>query len=72
MATLTFNTASAVDAAPKAAPAASAKPSFFSRFVQAVMASNQRRADIAIRQHLALIGEPRERHDYALLPFRGE
>ncbi len=48
------------------------KPSFFKRLVAAVMASNQRRAEIAIRQHLALIGEPRERHDYALLPFRGE
>ncbi len=48
------------------------KPSFFKRLVAAVMASNQRRAEIAIRQHLALIGEPRERHDYALLPPRGE
>ncbi len=52
--------------------AKSAKPSFFKRLVAAVAASNERRAEIALRRHLALIGEPRERHDYALLPFRGE
>ena len=54
------------------AKARSDKPSFFGRFIKAVMAANERRAEIAIRRHLALIGEPRERLDYALLPFRGE
>jgi len=38
----------------------------------AMMASRQRRADIEIRRVMALRGEPRERFDYALLPFAGE
>ncbi len=54
------------------APAKASGPSFFGRFIRAVQDSNRRRAEIAIRQHMALIGEGRERLDYALLPFRGE
>ncbi len=54
------------------APAKASGPSSSAASSRAVMASNQRRAEIAIRRHLTLIGEPRERLDYALLPFRGE
>jgi DNA-binding FadR family transcriptional regulator len=67
MTTATFNAASALDAASRPA-----KPSFFKRLVAAMAESRRRQAEIIIRQHLALRGEPRERLDYALLPFAGE
>ena len=68
MATLTFTPISQT-AADRTEPV---KPGFFTRLLNAVIASNRRRAEIELRRHLTLIGEPRERMDYALLPFRGE
>jgi hypothetical protein len=69
MATLAFNSISAVEAA---VPAAEAKPSFFGRFLHALAESRQRQAEREIRRVRALYGEPKERLDYAMLPFSGE
>jgi hypothetical protein len=69
MATATMNTAAAIDAATETTET---RPSFFSRLLQAMIESRQRQAEIEVRRALALHGEPRERLDYALLPFAGE
>ena len=69
MATLAFNTSTFAGAAAKTI---AAKPSFFGRLLQAMMESRQRQADIAVRRAMALYGEPKDRLDYAMLPFAGE
>ncbi len=69
MATLTFNAASH---AASRTVATEGKPSFFSRFLSAVAESRQRQAEIEIRRVRALLGEPNEQLDYAMLPFAGE
>jgi hypothetical protein len=69
MATLAFNTGTFAETAAKTV---AAKPSFFGRLLQAMMESRQRQADIAVRRAMALYGEPKDRLDYAMLPFAGE
>jgi hypothetical protein len=69
MATLAFNSSSLVETA---AEAATSRPSFFGRLLQAMMESRQRQADIEVRRAMALYGEPKDRLDYAMLPFAGE
>ena len=49
-----------------------AKPGFFSRLLNAMMESRMRRAQIEIRRAQAMVGEPKGKLDYALLPFAGE
>jgi len=66
MATITY-TSNAL--APTEAPA---RRSFFSRLVDAMIESRMRQAQIEIRRARAMIGEPNEKLDYALLPFAGE
>jgi hypothetical protein len=51
---------------------AAAKPSFFGRLLQAMMESRQRQANVAVRRAMALYGDPKDRLDYAMLPFAGE
>jgi hypothetical protein len=73
MATLTFNHTATVPAKAKAAVAANpAKKSFFMRVVDAIQASNQRKADIEIRRMMAVMESSRAKPDYAMLPFQGE
>ena len=55
--------------APAEAPA---RRSFFSRLVDAMMESRMRRAQVDIRRAQAMVGEPKSKLDYALLPFAGE
>jgi hypothetical protein len=69
MATATMNTAASLEAA---AQTTETRPSFFSRLLQAMIESRQRQAEIEVRRAMALHGEPKERLDYALLPFAGE
>jgi hypothetical protein len=69
MASIAINSASVAAASVKATPA---RPSFFSRVLQAMVESRQRKAAIEARRVMALLGQPREELDYALLPFRGE
>ena len=69
MATLAINTASFAETA---GDTAAAKSSFFGRLLQAMMESRQRQADIEVRRAMALYGEPKDRLDYAMLPFAGE
>jgi hypothetical protein len=69
MATLAFNTSAFAETNVETA---SAKPSFFGRLLKAMMESRQRQADIEIRRAMALYGEPKDRLDYAMLPFAGE
>ena len=69
MATITANTAAALE---NVVSEPAARPSFLKRLGAAIIESRRRRAEIEVRRALALMGEPRERHDYALLPFRGE
>lgn len=73
--TLTFAQAIGVarDASRKPAAKSGAKRrSILGRVIDALAASRRRKAEIEIRRCLALRGEPRDRHDYALLPFAGE
>jgi hypothetical protein len=69
MATATMNTTAALDAA---IPTTETRPSFFSRLLRAMIESRQRQAEIEVRRAMALYGEPKEKLDYALLPFAGE
>ena len=69
MTTITANAAAALEAVADDRPA---RPSFFRRLGDAIVESRRRRAEIEVRRALAIMGEPRERLDYALLPFRGE
>jgi hypothetical protein len=69
MATVAINSLSFASAA---VSDVAAKPSFFGRFMRAVAESRQRQAEIEIRRVRALIGEPKDRLDYAMLPFAGE
>jgi hypothetical protein len=69
MATIAINTASVAASTVKHAHS---RKSFFGRILQAMIESRQRKAEIEARRVLALIGQPREELDYALLPFRGE
>ncbi|MGL4637127.1 MAG: hypothetical protein ACRCWF_14180 [Beijerinckiaceae bacterium] len=72
MATMIFNhttTAPARAAAPATVPA---KKSFFMRVIEAIQASNQRKADIEIRRAMASMDTSKAKPDYAMLPFQGE
>ncbi len=69
MATVTLNQIAFAKSADRPA---SGKPSFFARIIQAMMESRQRQADREIRRVRAMIGEPKDRLDYAMLPFAGE
>jgi hypothetical protein len=69
MATFALNPASIVETT---AVASTGKPSFFGRFMDALVESRQRQAEREIRRVRALYGEPKERLDYAMLPFAGE
>jgi hypothetical protein len=71
MTTLTANTLS-INQAAKAPAKDAAKSGFFSRLVAAQIASRQRKAEIEIRRHFALMGDLSKTPDYAMLPFRGE
>ncbi len=52
-------------------PGEGLRSEFFRRFIKGGDGLQPAPREIAIRRHLTLIGEPRERLDYAL-PFRGE
>ena len=69
MATLAFTTSTFSETKDETA---ATKSSFFARFLQAMMESRQRQADIEVRRAMALYGEPKDRLDYAMLPFAGE
>ena len=69
MSSLTFNSPLAASSVSAAKPA---KPSFFARLTEAMIESRMRKAEIEIRRARAMIGEPRDTLDYALLPFAGE
>jgi hypothetical protein len=69
MATLAFNTSTFAETTGETAVT---KPSFFGRLLQAMMESRQRQADIEVRRAMVLYGEPKDRLDYAMLPFAGE
>ena len=69
MSSLTFNPSLVASGVRAAKPV---KPSFMSRISEAVYESRMRRAEIEIRRARAMIGEPRDHLDYALLPFAGE
>lgn len=51
---------------------APARRSFFSRLIDAMVESRMRKAQIEIRRARTMIGEPKEKLDYAMLPFAGE
>jgi hypothetical protein len=69
MATATMHTTAALEAD---IPTTETRPSFFSRLLQAMIESRQRQAEIEVRRAMAMYGEPKEKLDYALLPFAGE
>jgi hypothetical protein len=51
---------------------ATGKRSFFTRLIDAMIESRMRRAQFEIRRAQAMVGEPKDRLDYAMLPFAGE
>jgi hypothetical protein len=70
MTTITFNNVTTGVTAPKAT---AKSRSLFARFIDAVIESRQRQAEIEARRVMALIGEPKLKSaDYAMLPFQGE
>ncbi len=69
MATLALNTSTFAETTGEAV---TTNPSFFGRLLQAMMESRQRQADVEVRRAMALYGEPKDRLDYAMLPFAGE
>ncbi|MFM9975079.1 MAG: hypothetical protein ACKVON_10970 [Beijerinckiaceae bacterium] len=71
MTTLTLNFFT-TSRAPKAAAKTASQPGLFARLIDAMIVSRQRKADIEIRRHRAIMDHKSSNLDYAMLPFSGE
>ncbi|MGL5116007.1 MAG: hypothetical protein ACRC7C_11855 [Beijerinckiaceae bacterium] len=72
MSTLTLNPTARLGRNTAEVSVPSGRRSIFTRIVDAIAASNRRKADIEVRRILAMRAERKPDVDYALLPFAGE